>query len=281
MIENQIDPEVWSRKLLKAAQSQPYNGKPIVWFGQQTILDQIEPFLYSDDPFPHTLLLGEPGLGKSHLAKYIAYTRNEAITEVLAPASPLSMPIKGIILLDEVHRQRTPEPLFEMMVNEIPTVIAATARPELVDRAFRTRFFLNLHLKPYSETAMSELIGSLLDASDATLSLLGTAAAGNPRQAEKIATVAIKMGTDDPELILSTCRITADGLTLDHLEYLRLLKQINRPMGASQIATLMYTDETSVKYTERLLLDYELIQLLPNGRRITRKGNDYIMEFDG
>ena len=243
-------------------------------------MKQIRPFLMNADPFPHMILLGEPGLGKSHLARYLAFVRDEIFEEILAPADPLNMPTRGIVLLDEVHRQRSPEPLFELMKYEVPSIIAATARPEIVDRAFRSRFFLELHMKPYTSEAMTQLIGSRLDASQDVLELLGDASAGNPRQAEKIAAVADKIGSLDPNEILETCQITADGLTANHLEYLRLLERMKKPVGLAQIVTLLYADETTIKVTERLLLDNDLIQLNQVGRKITRAGTDYITEFD-
>jgi Holliday junction resolvasome RuvABC ATP-dependent DNA helicase subunit len=276
-----LDPNVWARQLLQSVNHQPYNGGPVIWFGQEALIKQINPFMTSSDPFPHTILLGEPGLGKTHLARYVAYERNEAFEELLAPTDPMSMPAKGIVLLDEVHRQRSPEPLFQLMAQDTPTIFAATTRPELVDRAFRSRFFLELHLRPYTPEAMSDLIGTYLDASDDVLELLGAASAGNPRQAEKIALVAKKLDTTDPGTILATCQITADGLTTNHIDYLKLLDRMNRPIGVSQIVTLLYADETTVKTTERLLLDYELIQLSQTGRTITRAGSDYMKAFNG
>lgn len=277
----QVTAEVWAKKLLRQMHRQPYDGAIPSWYGQENLINQIHPFMESELPFPHTILLGEPGLGKSHLARYIAFKRDETFEEMLAPVDPITMPTRGIILLDEVHRQRSPEVLFEGMRHEIPTVIATTARPELVDRAFRSRFFLELHIRPYTAESMTELIGSRIDASDETLELLGTAAAGNPRQAEKIAEVARRLDTDDPEKILTTCQITADGLTSDHIEYLRLLNKIKKPVGVSQIVTLSYSDEQTIKTTERVLLEFDLIQLSQNGRKITRAGMDYIKAFDG
>ena len=270
----------WGRRILREIRRQPYTGDEVKWFGQAAIMKQIKPFLFNQEPFPHTILLGEPGLGKTHLARYIAYVRDEAFEEILAPVDPMAMPTRGVVLLDEVHRQRSPEVLFQAMKYEVPTIIAATTRPEMVDKAFRSRFFLELHLRPYEPEDMKLLVGSHLGASEETLEALGYASGGNPRQAERLALVAERLGTTDVEVILSTCHITGDGLTIDHIEYLRLLVKMKKPVGLSQIVTLLYMDETTVKQLERLLLDLDLIQLNQNGRKITRAGTDYVREFD-
>ena len=276
-----VDPREWKRRVLSEINRNQYHGDPVSWFGQEAIMDQVSPFLNHEDPFPHTILLGEPGLGKTHLARYIAFTRSEQFEELLAPQKPENMPRKGIVLLDEVHRQKSPEPLFKLMMGDIPTIMAATTRPDLVDKAFRSRFFLELHLRPYSAKAMAELIRSELEAPEETVDILSTAAAGNPRQAKQLTEVAKRLRTTDPESILASCRITADGLTDMHINYLETLQRMNRSTGLSQLANVLYADETTVKSTERLLIEKGLVELRSTGRDITRAGIDYLKALDG
>lgn len=280
LIDEPFDSDKWARNILHVIRRQPYVGEKVDWYGQDTLMKQIRPFLSSPDPFPHTILLGEPGLGKTHLARYIASERNEVFEEMLAPVNPMALPTRGVVLLDEIHRQRSPELLFETMKHEAPTIIAATTKPEMIDRAFRSRFFLELQIKRYEAKAMTELIRNNSTFSDETLDMLGTAAAGNPRQALRLALVGKRLETDDPEEILSACQITGDGLTLAHIEYLRLLVRLKKPVGLSQAVTLLYADEISVKMVERLLLEFDLVQLHQAGRTITRAGLDWIKAFD-
>lgn len=257
-----------------------YTGEFVEWYGQDDVMMQVAPFLEHEKPFPHTLLLGEPGLGKTNLAKYVAYKRRERFQELLAPARLEDIPNYGIVLIDEVHNQRKPEPLFEVMKGQVPTIMAATTRPDVVDKAFRSRFFLELHLKPYKAKAMGELIAAHLSAPEETVDILSTAAAGNPRQAKRLVEVAKRLDTTDPSTILRACQVTADGLTDMHINYLRVLERQGRPIGLSQTANLMYADETTIRSLERLLLEQELINLTPNGRTITKMGQDYLDEFD-
>jgi Holliday junction resolvasome RuvABC ATP-dependent DNA helicase subunit len=255
----------------------PDNPTDIKWIGQPHMVAQIKPFLHPDVPFPHTLLLGEPGLGKTHMARWIASQRGEGYEEHLAPVVPSDLPLQGIVLIDEIHLQRKPEPLFKAMEEVMPTIMGATTRPEIVDKAFRSRFFLDLHLHRYTSDEMKELIAlELEDADEELIEILSTASAGNPRQALKLAKYARMIATGIPEDILVACRITADGLTDLHLKYLEQLRKTNKPTGLTQITAMLYSDETTTRNLEPLLLDYELIELNSNGRTLSRKGTTYV-----
>lgn len=273
------DRAVWAARRLGFDEPTPSTG--LVFFGQEEAISQIRPFLSRDANFPNTLILGEPGIGKTRLARWIADQRAEQFEEVLCPAKPEDIPDYGIVLLDEAHRQRHPEWLFPTMENATVTILGATTRPELLEPAFASRFFLTLYLTRYSEKAMVELAQHLLpDANDESTDMYAGASAGNPRQMERIAAVANEVGVNDMELVLSTCRITGDGLTELHLRLLRTLAKGNRPMGLGTIATLLYLDEDTVKQHERLLIEEDLIELRSNGRMVTRAGKRYLEELE-
>ncbi len=266
-----------SRDWLRRINDVIENAPPIIpWYGQENMMAQIEPFLDPIEPFPHTLLLGKPGLGKTHLARWIAGKRGDSLEEQLSPVEMETLPMTGIVLLDEVHLQRKPEPLFRLMENGGPTIIAATTRPEEVDPAFRSRFFLELTFDKYTDDAMLEMMEAETTLNPETQKILATAAAGNPRQAKRLIKVAQKLGIDNPELILSACRVTIDGLTDMHLRYMEALGRTTRATGLDQIATMMFTDRMSVRGLEPLLVEYELVQLRSNGRILTRKGRNFI-----
>lgn len=268
--ETSID---WMRQIDELIENTP---SIIPWYGQPDLMAQIDPFLNSSSPFPHTILFGDPGLGKTHLARYIAGVRGEPFEELLAPVEPEQMPASGIVLLDEVHLQRRPEPLFRQLEADSPTILAASTRPELVEKAFRSRFFLELHFRKYSDAAMLEMVQDETSLSEETQRILATAAAGNPRQAKRLITVSRKLGIDKAEMILSACRISVNGLTDMHFHYLEALGRTSRPTGLAQLATLMYADEVTARSLEPLLIEYDLIELKPNGRVLTRKGRSFL-----
>ena len=251
------------------------------FFGQEEVLGQVAPFIERKAPFPHTLILGEPGIGKTRLARWIADQREEPFEELMSPAKPEDLPTKGIILLDEAHRQNRPEWLFPVMESATVTILGATTRPEQLEPAFASRFFLTLYLNRYSENAMVEMVQFLLPgADDVSVSIYAGASAGNPRQLERIVAVAEQLGANEAELVLSAIRVTGDGLTDVHMRLLRVLRKGNRPMGLGTIAVMLYLDESTVKQHERLLIEYDLVELRSNGRLITKAGKQYLLEQD-
>ena len=252
------------------------NDSDLVYFGQEGIKEQIEPFITREESFPNTLILGVPGMGKTRLARWIAARRLERFDEMLCPVNADRLPLSGVVLLDECHRQAKPEYLFPYMEDPHLTVIGATTRPEMLEPAFKSRFVLKLHLKRYNDESMQEMAQSTLDMSDEAAKVYAGASAGNPRQLELILEVAKELGPEDVENVLKTCRISGDGLTEAHLDLLRALKKLGRPVGLSTLASHMYSDEQSVREGEQLLAELDLIELRPNGRMISRRGSDYL-----
>jgi Holliday junction resolvasome RuvABC ATP-dependent DNA helicase subunit len=245
-------------------------------FGQEQAVTQIKPFLDSNLPMPHILLRGEPGIGKTHFAKWIASQRHETFESLVCPVAIRDIPTYGIILLDEVHRQAKPEELFTMMDDSVTvTFIGATTRPDKLEPAFASRFFLDLHLVPLTDKAAAEMVNSLADVTEGNAILYAHASAGVPRQVERIAEVIKRIG-DNPQQVLAACRVTADGITEAQIDYMTVLAKSTRPMGAQQLATLLYTDEATVRLLERYLVQLGLIDLQVNGRALTPLGYAYI-----
>lgn len=268
----------WARSILEDSTESEIMPEGLVLYGQDIIKTQIAPFIYRDEPFPHVLILGPPGIGKTHMARWIAAKRRDPYAEVMAPIRAGTVPTSGIMFIDEVHRQAKPEWLFPLMETGL-SVLAATTRPELIEPAFASRFFLTLTLEPLDQEATEELLTMLLGEGP-EIPVLAKASVGNPRQALKIAETAKGLNSRDPELILSTCRINADGLVDLHMKILRQLKRTSRPVGVAQLAVLLNTNDQTIKEHERLLLTYELMDLSTSGRILTRKGHRYLDLLD-
>ncbi len=268
----------WMNRLLGRSDAlAPNSADGVIFFGQEDVKSQVAPFLDRPKGFPNTLVLGESGSGKTQFAKWIASQRRESFEEMLCPVKPEDIPVRGIVLLDEAHKQRNPEWLFPTMESDKVTVLAATTRPELLEPAFKTRFFITIYLPRADEQALVELCEYLLaDVTEESALVYAGASAGNPRQMERICATAEEIGVNDPDLVLATCRLTADGVTEYQIRLLEALQRAARPMGLGSLAVMTYSDEQTIREAERLLVEEELIDLLSNGRTLTKRGKRYL-----
>ena len=252
----------------------------IQFVGQEAAKKQLEVFL-DKEIFPNTLIIGEPGLGKTQLAKWVASRRHApAQLHRNLPITDNDLdPSLNFVILDEVHMQKNAEWFFPLMESEEWAIIGTTNLPEKLSDAFLSRFIVRVRLRPYTVEdmkTMAELLDVEFQASPNDLDAIATASGGNPRQLQRLVSTAKALGTFDPEIVLSTVRINADGVTEDHLLYLQQLSKMSRPVGISYLASAAQVDQPTLKGLERLLLDLELVSLEPNGRVMTRKGRAYI-----
>lgn len=268
---------IWDTSITEQILDERQAAQEVRFFGQSQIKAQVEPFL-DEDKFPHALLSGDPGLGKTHFARWIAWRRKRPFYDRMAPVRIDELPVYGVLLLDESHRQRDIENLFRIMDEGLLTIIAATTKPEKLDDAFRSRFLLKLQLRSYSQTEMEEVIRAMAggDPGPDAVSTFARASGGNPRQAELIVKTAKGLKSWDPTLVLQHAQVTADGLTVDHWTYLKALHRTGRPTGIEQLAMLSRCDVEDLRRAERLLLDLNLIDLRTNGRKLTLRGSQYI-----
>jgi len=266
---------IWSNPTTDAVLDERQKATEVVFIGQERIKTQVEPFI-REEKFPHVLLTGDPGLGKSHFARWLAWRRNKPSFEHLAPVKTQDLPPYGILLLDEVHRQSKVENLFPVMDKGILTIVAATTKPDKLDSAFRSRFLIHLRLRPYSTEEMIRIITYMAGGPVSSLDILASAAAGNPRTAEKIVATAKGLDTWDAERVLEAVRIKGDGLNDNHFDYLQALDKIGRPAGVRQILDFAWLSEGDVRSVERTLVERGFIELTSSGRKLTMRGTQYV-----
>ena len=191
--------------------------------GQTRVKEELAIYINSikkrDEVFPHTFFVGAPGLGKTTLAKIIAYElrRNIKITSgpVLDKAGSVaglltSLKEGDILFVDEVHRMPKvcQEILYTAMEDfaldlvigkgnaskvvrlSIPrfTLIAATNKPNLCLGPFLDRFTLFFKLDYYSEEELMEVVRRLaekwsIEIEEEARRLIARASKGVPRQA--------------------------------------------------------------------------------------------------
>jgi len=249
----------------------------IEFIGQAHAKEQISMFLEGDN-FPNVLIIGEPGLGKTHLAKWVAgkLRKQPAIHRDLPIVKGDLDPNNRFVILDEVHMQKRPEWLYPYMEHSGWTFVGTTDQPENLPQAFMSRFIVQIRLRPYTGDDMQKMMNWYSDVPEEVSMKLAKASGGNPRQMKRIVATAEALGTFDPPIVLAAVRINADGITEDHLLYLDSISKFDRPVGLQYLSSTSKLDSRALKQLERMLMDKELIVLMPNGRRLTGKGRVYL-----
>jgi Holliday junction DNA helicase RuvB len=160
--------------------------------GQRQVVDRLKVALeasFADNqPFPHTLLLGPPGLGKTTLAKLIATELASEFYEGLGQTLATPAALNGFLLkptqdravlfIDEVHElpSQGQTALYRAMeeravflltgsndsITRLQTVrftlVAATTDPQHLLPPLRDRFKLICPLQPYSEGDLTTIL---------------------------------------------------------------------------------------------------------------------------
>lgn len=266
---------LWSESILEGA-SHYQVPSGYVLYGQKRAKEQVLPIIRRCELVPDVFIKGPPGMGKTHFAHWLAQRLNMPIEPHMCPIGYQEFGYNHLILLDEIHLLSKPEWVFKQMGLGGRVFVGATTKPEKVDDALRSRFYTHITLEPYSAEDLAEMIDDHYDGPQKTTMILAKAAAGNPRQAMRLVTVANKLGSDNAEEILRSARVTVDGITDDHIRYMRILYKMSRPIGLEQLEILLYENKYFIQEAERHLLDVGLISLTAGGRVLTTLGKAYV-----
>ncbi len=193
------------------------------FIGQKRICEELRVYLSSVKKrkgiFPHTLFIGAPGLGKTTLARIIAFELRRDLKITSGPvldrpgtvASILTNLKEGeILFIDEIHRM--PKPCQEMLYSAMEdyaldiligknqsaktlrislpkfTLIGATNKPNLLLGPFLDRFQLSFKLDYYTDEELKEILKKVanawgLELEEEVAQKLARAGKGIPRQA--------------------------------------------------------------------------------------------------
>lgn len=248
----------------------------------------------------HTLLIAQPGSGKTTLARLIARRIGVPFEMFTCPVSFKTVvrlliqdEFSGVLLLDEFHRLKDNEQenyltLIENDYIEFQgekyqvgwlMVIAATTEKKRIIKPLRDRFPYKPEMDVYTDEEIAEILqgmthrlGFEIEQGDALI--LAKASVNTPRRARDFALAArdLRLLADDDvptaEAILDHLRIDEDGLGLEHWKYLNALQKMGGKAGLRPLSNMLGEDPVVVEDIEQVLLDQDLIRYTANGREL-------------
>ena len=291
-----------STKSLRPQQWDDYIGQDKL---KERLITHIEAATADRRMVDHILLCGPPGCGKTSLAALVAKARYLPFHQFLVSTSTKGADIDEmisnghIVFLDEIHRLKpvVQEELLMPLEDgkfvrhgvpeelDLPvTVIAATTEPDKVIKPLYDRFVIKPPFEPYSDAQMADIVKGMglrlpepIQFTEEAALTLGKAAAGSPRQAKSLVFAARDCPGQPVSAILQLAGITPEGLTLHHIEYLKVLRRNSRGVaGAKVLSASLGMPEASIMDLEQALIRLDHIEYSPGGRALKPLGRKYI-----
>lgn len=276
--------------------------------GQERLKRQLRPWIAKScterEPMGNVLLASGPGMGKTTAAEVIAAEVGDPIERIdlarMTDRQFISYMRRfegGVLFCDELHRAKPAqqEQLLTLMWEkyvptqyggriDVPwcTVIAATTEKHKLLPAVIDRFEVPLDYEPYTDDEMAVIVCAMAEKLRVEIDAesqrrLALAAGGVPRPASRLvrAWQALTYEHEAPtvEKVLFLTGREPDGLTTEHLEYLRTLDKLEGIAGETRIAKFLRMHPSQVSALEVLLFTRGLIAPTPQGTVLTGAGN--------
>lgn len=281
--------------------------------GQEDVTDMLRVAVMSakkqNKPISHILLYGQPGLGKSLLARTVAAEMKAYYKEFLGSElkgkSKIELVIQflkldidnKVMMIDEIHNipSEISEYLYEAMQNfsiksepiKPFTLIAATTSAGDINRPLRERFTYTLKLGLYSIEEIALMLQDKYSNFDDEMALfVAKRSKGIPRIAMHLGKIINDTAVYDSEepaikhaiFVMEILSINEDGLTKDDMGVLNLLRSSSSALSKSAICSILRIDQSDYDWIiEPTLLSMNLMIITKAGRVLTDRGRSYLL----
>lgn len=258
---------------------------------------------------PPVLLAAPAGYGKTTMATLIARRLEKKAKVIEMPFTPedlrdLSMCQGQVLVLDEIHRlkQDKQEELLPLLdvgrmkpkgkpaINLIgvPIIMCTTEKDRLID-PLRDRAQIQPAFEPYTDDELGQIVADMSETVGLELEhdvcvTLAKAAGGVPRKAGHLVLAAhdLLVAThQDPssERVLEFCNMLSDGLTPEHVRYMRVMWDMSEAVGLNALKNVLDMNENQVRDVERLVIRLGYVMLTSRGRELTEIGGERCREI--
>lgn len=275
------------------------------YVGQETALQQVHMAMQSakkrGDRLSHTLLgSGVPGLGKTSLAKLIAYHFEVGMVECSGKIKTddlirlvSEMQDFDILFVDEAHTIGSNADCFLSLMTEgyiltkhgpvecqNITVMLATTDVGKLSEAMVSRCLLRPQLTFYNDTEQIRLVETLSDRFDITVPeedmyKIAKAANGNPRAMQSILSSIRDMVDVDQynlDLAFKFSGVTPDGLDQIAQDILLALLSLSTRTASEANLGAILSESGNMAYSTKILLSRGFVEVTTKGRRLTEDG---------
>ena len=259
--------------------------------------------------FPHTLICGESGMGKTTLAQIIANELKVNFIETIASNfknideiyEKILLCNGGVLFQDEIHSlpREIAEKMYPIMeffkhegINIKPfTLMGATTEfGEIIrdKKPFVRRFELQLDLEDYTVKDLIKIAKQYKEKmfkNDKLSEEIYEILARNSRNAPHTLIILLKSSiyfNGDVQKVLNNFGIIKDGFTYKDIKIMKYIGSNDKGVGLQSISNFLGTSPQNYSYNiEPFLLRNEIIVRTGKGRKITQRGIEILNELKG